>query len=102
MFCGFEIVIKAGDFEEVSRFPISYDWVNVHTALGVKKMPRYSDWMIFDTIQERDAFKAKLLAERAESAHRNKIIRELVEELKELETEDLEEVIKATLKMIRE
>ena len=90
------------EFEEVREFPIHKDYVNIHTALGVVQKPRYSNWMIFDTIQERDAFKAALLAERAESAHRNKIIQALVKELKELETEYLEEIIDQTLKMIRE
>ena len=90
------------EYEEVRKFPIHNDYVNVHTALGVIQMPRYSDWAIFDSIQERDAFKFNLQAERAESAHRNKMIRALTEEFKsQLEnksTEELEKIMERIFK----
>lgn len=90
------------DYEEVRRFPIHKDYVNVHTAAGVIQMPRYSDWMLFDSIQERDTFRNELQAERAESAHRNKMIRALAEEFKsQLEnksTEELEKIMKRIFK----
>ena len=90
------------EFEEVREFPVHKDYVNVHTALGIVQMPRYSNWAIFDSIQERDTFKTELLAERAASAHRNKMIRALTEEFKsQLEnksTEELEKIMKRIFK----
>lgn len=90
------------EYEEVQRFPIHKDYVNVHTASGIIQLPRYSDWMLFDSIQERDTFRDELRAERAESAHRNKMIRALTEEFKsQLEnksTEELEKIMKRIFK----
>lgn len=91
------------EYEEVREFPVTNkDYTNIHTAFGIIRQYRYSNWLLFNTAEERDAFRAELQAERAASAHRNKIIRTLIDEFKSsLEsksTEELEEIMKRTFK----
>lgn len=90
------------EYEEVRKFPIHNDYVNVHTAVGIVKFPRYSDWAIFDTVEERDTFREELQAERAESAYRNKMIRALTEKFKsQLENKSTEELEKFFSKVFK-
>jgi len=91
------------DYEELEKFPLSKnDYTNIHTAFGIIRKYRYSDWILFDSADERDTFRNKLQAERAASAYRNKMIRALTEEFKsQLEnksTEELERIMKRIFK----
>lgn len=92
------------EYEEVKEFPnpSNRDYTNVHTAVGIIRMYRYSNRLLFDTAEERDTYREELKAERAASAYRNKMIRTLTEEFKsQLEnksTEELEKFMKRVFK----
>lgn len=85
------------EYEDAQRVPSrspNRDYVIIRTAFGIKKhMYAHGEKLLFDTKEERDAYREAYYAQQAADAHRNAMIRALVQEFKtKLETKSTAEL----------
>ena len=66
-------------------------YVIIHMAFGMKKrMYSYGEKLLFETEEERDAYRKEQVALRKENARRSAALKILIENLKSKSTEELE------------
>lgn len=74
----------------------SKDTVNVHTANGVVVMYAFGEKTLFDTREERDAYRIQYAKDREAMVSKNKVIKAITTKLTEMDEKSLRELL-ATL-----
>jgi hypothetical protein len=74
----------------------SKDAVNVHTANGVVVMYAFGEKTLFDTREERDAYRIQYTKDREAMVSKNKVIKAITAKLNEMDEENLRKLL-ATL-----
>lgn len=91
---------KKGDWEHgysaALYFGPGRDTVNVHTANGVVVMYAFGEKTLFDTREERDAYRIQYAKDREAMVNKNKIIKAITAKLTEMDEGSLRELL-ATL-----